>query len=44
MGTDAVGSEATPQQVADMVQVLHESIDAGGLGFSTTLVVHALGR
>ncbi len=37
MGTDAVGSVATPQQVADMVQVLHESIDAGGLGFSTTL-------
>jgi N-acyl-D-aspartate/D-glutamate deacylase len=37
MGPDAVGNEATPQQVADMVQVLHDSIDAGGLGFSTTL-------
>lgn len=37
MGTDAVGNEATPDQVKAMVELLHESIDAGGLGFSTTL-------
>jgi N-acyl-D-aspartate/D-glutamate deacylase len=37
MGADAVGSEATPDQVAAMVALLHESLEAGGLGFSTTL-------
>jgi N-acyl-D-aspartate/D-glutamate deacylase len=37
MGDDAVGSEATTDQVAAMVQVLAESIEAGGLGFSSTL-------
>ena len=37
MGPDAIGNEATPEQIAQMVQLLHESIDAGGLGFSTTL-------
>jgi len=37
MGTAAVGNEATPEQLADMVQLLHESIEAGGIGFSTTL-------
>jgi N-acyl-D-aspartate/D-glutamate deacylase len=37
MGEDAVGSEATPAQIEAMVALLHESIDAGGLGFSTTL-------
>jgi N-acyl-D-aspartate/D-glutamate deacylase len=37
MGSDAVGKEATPEQVAEMARVLGESIDAGGLGFSTTL-------
>lgn len=37
MGADAVGSEATPDQVAAMVGLLHESLEAGGLGFSTTL-------
>src|SRR5688500_5196286 len=37
MGADAVGNEATPDQVDAMVTLLHESIDAGGLGFSTTL-------
>jgi N-acyl-D-aspartate/D-glutamate deacylase len=37
MGADAIGSKATPDQVAEMVRLLHESIDAGGLGFSTTL-------
>jgi N-acyl-D-aspartate/D-glutamate deacylase len=36
MGADAVGQEATPEQVDSMVRVLHESLDAGGLGFSTT--------
>ena len=37
MGGDAVGQEATPDQVADMVRLLHDALDAGGLGFSTTL-------
>ncbi|MGZ8763660.1 MAG: amidohydrolase family protein, partial [Acidimicrobiia bacterium] len=37
MGADAVGKEATHDQRADMVRVLGESIEAGGLGFSTTL-------
>src|SRR5215218_9500206 len=37
MGTAAVGNEATPEQIAEMVALLHESIAAGGLGFSTTL-------
>jgi N-acyl-D-aspartate/D-glutamate deacylase len=37
MGADAIGSEATPDQLADMVRLLHEAIEAGGLGFSTTL-------
>jgi N-acyl-D-aspartate/D-glutamate deacylase len=37
MGPDAVGNEATPDQIEQMVRLLHESIDAGGIGFSTTL-------
>ncbi len=37
MGADAVGNEATPEQVGQMVGLLRESIEAGGLGFSTTL-------
>lgn len=37
MGSDSIGNEATPEQVAEMQRVLAESIDAGGLGFSTTL-------
>ena len=37
MGADAVGNDATPEQIAEMGRVLGESIDAGGLGFSTTL-------
>jgi N-acyl-D-aspartate/D-glutamate deacylase len=37
MGADSVGNEATPEQVVEMQRVLGESIDAGGLGFSTTL-------
>jgi len=37
MGPDAVGHEATPAQLDAMVALLHASIDAGGLGFSTTL-------
>ena len=36
MGADAIGNEASPEQVAEMQRVLSESIEAGGLGFSTT--------
>ncbi|MGH9110821.1 MAG: amidohydrolase family protein, partial [Acidimicrobiales bacterium] len=37
MGADSIGNEATPVQLEAMVQLLHESIDAGGLGLSPTL-------
>jgi len=37
MGADAIGNEATPDQIDAMVTELHRSIDAGGLGLSTTL-------
>ena len=36
MGEAAVGEEATPAQIEAMVALLHESIKAGGLGFSST--------
>ena len=36
MGAEAIGNEASPDQVAEMQRVLAESIEAGGLGFSTT--------
>ena len=36
MGADSVGKEATASQIDAMVSLLHESIEAGGLGFSTT--------
>lgn len=36
MGEAAVGEEATPEQLASMVALLHESLAAGGLGFSST--------
>jgi len=36
MGPDAVGQEATPEQVDAMVSLLRASIEAGGLGFSTS--------
>ncbi len=37
MGAQAIGNEASPDQVEAMVRVLGESIEAGGLGLSTTL-------
>jgi N-acyl-D-aspartate/D-glutamate deacylase len=37
MGAEAVGSEATSEQLEEMTRVLAESLEAGGLGFSTTL-------
>jgi N-acyl-D-aspartate/D-glutamate deacylase len=37
MGADAVGNEASAEQLEAMVQLLHTSVAAGGLGFSTTL-------
>lgn len=36
MGADAVGNEATPEQLDEMRKLLAESLAAGGLGFSTT--------
>jgi len=36
MGEDAVGKEATEEQLAAMVCLLEESIEAGGLGFSSS--------
>ena len=36
MGADAVGNEASPAQLEAMVRVLHDSLAAGGLGFSTS--------
>lgn len=37
MGADAVGHKASPEQVNSMIATLHEALDAGGLGFSTSL-------
>ncbi len=37
MGAESVGNEATPAQLDAMVQLLHDSLAAGGMGFSTTL-------
>jgi N-acyl-D-aspartate/D-glutamate deacylase len=37
MGADATDREATDDEIKQLVSVLHDSIDAGGLGFSTTL-------
>jgi N-acyl-D-aspartate/D-glutamate deacylase len=36
MGGDAVGGEATGEQIAKMVAVLHDALDAGALGLSTS--------
>ena len=37
MGAESVGREATDAEVGAMVAELHRAIEAGGLGFSTTL-------
>ena len=36
MGSDAIGGEATPEQIEKMVAVLHDALDAGALGLSTS--------
>jgi N-acyl-D-aspartate/D-glutamate deacylase len=36
MGEEAVGREAKPEEVGQMVAILHDSLAAGGLGLSTT--------
>jgi N-acyl-D-aspartate/D-glutamate deacylase len=36
MGPDSVGQTASPEQVEAMVSLLHESLAAGGLGFSSS--------
>jgi N-acyl-D-aspartate/D-glutamate deacylase len=37
MGAEATDREATPEEIDKIVALLHDSIAAGGLGFSTTL-------
>src|SRR5579862_6678348 len=37
MGAESVGNEATPEQLDKITALLHDSLAAGGLGFSTTL-------
>jgi N-acyl-D-aspartate/D-glutamate deacylase len=37
MGEESVGNEASDDQVVAMTRLLHDALDAGGLGFSTTL-------
>jgi N-acyl-D-aspartate/D-glutamate deacylase len=36
MGSDAVGGEASPEQIERMVAVLHDALGAGALGLSTS--------
>ena len=36
MGSDAVGGQASPEQIDKMVAVLHDALGAGALGFSTS--------
>jgi len=36
MGSDAVGGEAGPEQIEKMVAVLHDALNAGALGLSTS--------
>ncbi|KZS71544.1 aminoacylase [Mycobacterium kansasii] len=36
MGNDAVGGQATPTQIDTMVAVLHDALNAGALGLSTS--------
>jgi N-acyl-D-aspartate/D-glutamate deacylase len=36
MGESAVGSEALPSEIDKMVQLLHESLEAGAMGLSST--------
>lgn len=40
MGADAVGHEATAEQIEEMKRLLREAIEAGGLGFSTGRGTH----
>ena len=37
MGDEAIGNEANPEQVAQMQRLLTESLQAGGMGFSTSM-------
>src|SRR4051812_12566513 len=37
MGPDAIGNEANEEQLEAIVSLLHDGLDAGGLGFSTRL-------
>jgi N-acyl-D-aspartate/D-glutamate deacylase len=36
MGDDAVGNEATDEQIDAMITLLHDALDAGAMGFSTS--------
>jgi N-acyl-D-aspartate/D-glutamate deacylase len=36
MGEDAVGGASSPEQIDQMVRLLHDALDAGAMGFSTS--------
>lgn len=36
MGADAIGGQPTAEQLAEMLRIFHEAMDAGAWGFSTT--------
>ena len=44
MGADAVGEAATDDQIEQMERLLHDALDAGAMGFSTSQAPHAQRR
>ncbi len=43
MGEDSVEREATPEEIAAQKRILHEALEAGALGFSTSRAVTHIG-